>query len=328
MPSDTASLPIVDLSPIVSGAPDGVRTVAAALGRAARETGFFYLVGHPVADSQMQAMFAAAEAFFALPASAKEALSIRNSPHNRGYVALEGESLDPTRPADLKEGFNIGFDLSPDDPRIAAGEAFRGVNLWPAIAGWRETMLAYYEAVWRTGLLVHRAIAFDLGMPEDFFEDKFDQPLATLRLLHYPAQPARAAPGQIGAGEHTDYGNLTLLATDAVGGLEVRRRDGVWISAPPVAGAFVCNIGDCLMRWTNDIYVSTPHRVVNATGRERYSIPFFLDPNPDADITCLPTCSSAANPPRYAPTTGAAYLKERLDATYAFRRPSDPAPAA
>lgn len=323
MSSENAgSLPVIDLSPLLSGAPDGVRTVAAAIGRAARETGFFYLTGHPVTPARMEAMFAAAHAFFALPDAEKEALSIRRSPHNRGYVAMEGESLDPTRPADLKEGFNIGLDLAADDPRVLAGEPFRGINLWPDIPGWRETMRAYYDAAWHTGLLVHRAIAVDLGMPEDFFADKFDKPLATLRLLHYPAQPEKAEPGQIGAGEHTDYGNLTLLATDDVGGLEVRRRDGAWISAPPIAGAFVCNIGDCLMRWTNDAYVSTPHRVVNASGRERYSIPFFFDPNPDAEIVCLPTCQSAGNPPRYPPTTGAAYLKERLDATYAFRQPA------
>ena len=106
--------------------------------------------------------------------------------------------------------------------------------------------------------------------------------MATLRLLHYPPQPPNAAAGQIGAGEHTDYGDITLLLTDSAGGLEVKRRDGGWIPAPTIPGAFICNIGDCLMRWTNDVYVSTPHRVVNRGERHRYSVAFFLDPNPDA----------------------------------------------
>src|SRR5258705_1112227 len=123
--------------------------------------------------------------------------------------------------------------------------------------------------------------------------------MAPPRLLYSPPQPPATAA--IGAGEHTDYGNLTLLVTDSVGGLEVRRRDGGWIAAPTIPGAFICNIGDCLMRWTNDVYVSTPHRVVNRGDRDRYSVAFFLDPNPDALVACLPTCVSAERPPRYAP---------------------------
>ena len=113
---------------------------------------------------------------------------------------------------------------------------------------------------------------------------------------------------------------FTLLATDDAGGLEVQTRDGNWIAAPYVENALVVNIGDCLMRWSNDIYVSTPHRVVNRSGRERTSIAFFCDPNHDARVECLPGCASAERPAKYPPTTGAAYLKERLDATYAFRR--------
>jgi isopenicillin N synthase-like dioxygenase len=138
-----------------------------------------------------------------------------------------------------------------------------------------------------------------------------------LRVLHYPPRPGAAAAGALGAGEHTDYGNLTLLATDEVGGLEVRTRAGRWIDAPHLPGTFVCNIGDCLMRWTNDIYVSTPHKVVSPPGRDRYSVAFFLDPDPDAMVACLPTCSGAANPPKYPPVTGADYLLSRLAPTYA-----------
>jgi isopenicillin N synthase-like dioxygenase len=196
------------------------------------------------------------------------------------------------------------------------GEPFRGVNLWPDVPGWRDTLLAYFDAVWRVGRRLHEGIARDLRLVPGYFEDKLDAPMATLRLLHYPPQPETAARGQIGAGEHTDYGDITLLLTDEVGGLEVKRRDGVWIAAPYVEGAFICNIGDCLMRWTNDEYVSTPHRVVNRGGRERYSIAFFLDPNPDAIVECLPTCVSPERPAKYPPISGAAYLRGRLDATY------------
>jgi isopenicillin N synthase-like dioxygenase len=208
---------------------------------------------------------------------------------------------------------------------VVAGLPFRGVNLWPAgIDGFRPTLLAYFDAVWMLGRNLHRAFAVDLGLAPDFFETKLDRPMATLRLLHYPPRPAALAEGQLGAGAHTDYGNLTLLATDEVGGLEVRRRDGVggWIPAPVVPDAFVCNIGDCLMRWTNDTYVSTPHRVVSPAGRERYSVAFFLDPNPDALVACLDSCAGPDRPARYPPVTAADYLRQRLDATYAHRQAS------
>lgn len=310
------TLPIIDLSP--NGGP--LHQVADRIGRAAREVGFFYISGHGIDAKLLADVFARAADFFALPEEVKARQSITLSPHNRGFVAMKGESLDPGKAPDLKEAFNIGLDLAADDPRVIAGEPFRGVNLWPDLPGWRETMLAYFNAMWALGRRLHGAIALDLGLPPDFFEDKLDQPMATLRLLHYPPQPAPAQDGQIGAGEHTDYGDITLLMTDDVGGLEVRRRDGKWIAAPPIAGAFICNIGDCLMRWSNDVYVSTPHRVVNRGGRERYSVAFFLDPNPDAEIAVLPTCVSDVRPARYPPIQGAAYLGQRLDATYGFRQ--------
>ena len=311
----TDSLPIIDLA----GGIAADTRIAGEIGRAAREVGFFFVTGHGIPATLIEEVFSESARFFALPEAEKEKQSIRLSPHNRGYVAMKGESLDPSKPADLKEAFNIGLDLAPDDPRVVAGEPFRGVNLWPDLPGWQDTMLTYFDAVWSVGRHLHRGVAIDLGLDPAFFEDKLDQPMATLRLLHYPAQPPTAEAGQIAAGAHTDYGDLTLLLTDAVGGLEVQTRDGAWIKVPPMPGSFVCNIGDCLMRWTNDVYVSTPHRVINR-GADRYSVAFFLDPNPDAEIACLPTCVSADQPARYAPITGAAYLTERLDATYGFRQ--------
>ena len=300
--------------------------LGAALGQAARDMGFFCITGHGVAPSLIDAAFAQSKRFFAQEIATKDALSIRHSPHNRGYVALGEERLDASKPGDVKAAFNIGLDLPPDHPEVLAGKPFRGVNVWPdstTLPDFRATMLRYFAACHALGMRLHRALAHDLGVAENFFDDKLDQPLATLRLLHYPARPERFEPGQIGAGEHTDYGNITLLATDDAGGLRVRTRCGEWISPPTIPGALICNIGDCLMRCTNDVYVSTPHRVVNPVGRERYSIAFFLDPNPDAVVECLPSCVTTERPARYAPTTGAAYLKSRLDATYLHRESSE-----
>ena len=312
------AIPVIDVATLG----DNYAGLGSALGQAARDMGFFCITGHGVAPSLIDAVFAQSRDFFAQDLAAKDALSIRHSPHNRGYVALGEERLDASKPGDVKAAFNIGLDMPLDHPEVLAGKPFRGANVWPnahALPEFKPAMLAYFASCHGLGMRLHRALAHDLGVAEKFFDDKLDQPLATLRLLHYPPRPEHFEPGQIGAGEHTDYGNITLLATDDAGGLEVRTRSGDWISPPTIPGALICNIGDCLMRWTNDVYVSTPHRVVNPMGRERYSIAFFLDPNPDAVVNCLSSCVTAERPARYAPTTGAAYLKSRLDATYSHR---------
>jgi isopenicillin N synthase-like dioxygenase len=315
--ADAPHVPVIDVGALYASDPGEVRRVADAIARACRDIGFFYVTGHRVPPQLLADAFAASRQLFSLSATEKSAVAISKSPHNRGFVAITGEALDPTRHPDLKEAFNVGLELAADDPEVIAGRPFRGVNLWPPLAGFRTTVLAYYDALWSLGRRLHGAIAVDLGLPPAYFEDKLDRPMATLRLLHYPPMPANPVEGQLGAGEHTDYGNLTLLATDDTGGLEVRTRAGDWIAAPVLAGAFLCNIGDCLMRWTNDVYVSTPHRVVSRRGRERYSIAFFLDPNPDTVVAVLATCRPAGQPERYPPVTAADFLRARLSPTYA-----------
>ncbi len=311
------TIPLIDVAELLSLSPDGLRRTAAAIGAACRTIGFFYVTNHNIDAGLIEAAFRKSRDFFALEETSKEEVSYFRSLHNRGYIGFLKEALDSTKAPDLKEAFNIGLDLPPDDEELRAGKPFRGVNLWPGDSAFRETMLAYFDAVWRLGRDLHRAFALDLGLVPDFSEDKLGRPMATLRLLHYLPLPERIEPGQLGAGEHTDYGNITLLATDEAGGLEVRTRAGEWIAAPVIPGAFVCNIGDCLMRWTNDIYVSTPHRVVSPKNRERYSIAFFLDPNPDAIVACVPSCIAQDAEPRYPAIRGDDFLRSRLDPSYA-----------
>ncbi len=313
------AIPIIDIAPLVNGSPQQARAVAKALGAACREVGFFYISGHGVPPDLMARVFEASAAFFGGPASIREKASFSGPGSNRGYIKLGGEALDPSKPADVKEAFNIGLELAPDDPELLARAPFRAPNLWPDMPGFRDTMLDYFNRVWRLGCDLHRGFAFDLGLEPDFFEAKLDKPIATLRLLHYPPVTKPLSDGQLGAGTHTDYGNVTLLATDAVGGLMVQDRSGRWHDAPVIPDAFVCNIGDCLMRWSNDVYVSTPHKVVSPPGQDRYSVAFFLDPNPDALVACLPTCTSADRPAKYAPISGADFLRSRLEPTYAAK---------
>lgn len=281
------------------------------LGAACRETGFFLLTGHGMSKTLISDVFAQADAFFARPEAEKRLLDIRNNPHNRGWAAQGSEALDENSGVmDRKEAFNVGFDLARDDPRVQAGEAFRGVNIWPDVPGFRDTMLAYYRAALDLGVALHGAFEADLNLPKGYFAPHFTAPMATLRVLRYPASDS-AHGNTIGAGAHTDYGSVTLLMTDGVAGLQVRPRGGDWTDVPAVPGAYVVNIGDCLMRWSNDIYVSTPHRVLPPT-QVRRSIAFFLDPNPDSLIAALPGTGDA----KYPPVTGADYLRARLAATY------------
>jgi isopenicillin N synthase-like dioxygenase len=303
-------LPIIDLGSSCDR--DGASRTR--IGAACRDVGFFYVINHGVDQGLIARAFAQSHAFFALPVADKRKLAIETIRGNRGYSGLLHEALDPARGPDMKEAFNVGLDLAPYDPELLAGAPFRSLNAWPGVPGFRETLLSYYDACAGLGARLHRAFACDLGLSQAFFDDKFDRPMATLRLLHYPAPPRGSDP-QTGAGAHTDYGNLTLLATDDVGGLEVRTRAGQWIEAPVIPGAFVVNIGDCLMRWTNDVYVSTPHRVINRSARERYSIAFFYDPNPDALVETIPSCVREGDVAHYPPILAADYLAMRLDAS-------------
>jgi isopenicillin N synthase-like dioxygenase len=284
--------------------------VAGAIGNACRGIGFFYVLGHALDTTLMDATFDATRRFFALPLSIKRALARDRVGDNRGFVDLEEERLDLNSNPDRKEAFNIGLELPASHP----GRARRhlGENAWPDLPGWRELMLNYYGRCLELGRLLHHAFSLDLGIAEDFFDSRLDCPMATLRLLHYPARVQDDAG--MGAGAHTDYGNLTLLIVNGVSGLQIRPRNGGWIDAPHIPGAFICNIGDCLMRWSNDIYVSTPHRVLSPV-QERYSIAFFLDPNADAVVK--PIIGQSSMVPKYPPITGAAFLESRLNPTYA-----------
>jgi isopenicillin N synthase-like dioxygenase len=310
------AIPVIDVAPLLNGSMERAHAVAKELGAACRDVGFFYVSGHGIPPDLVARVFKTSAAFFAGPAAIREAASFSGPGDNRGYIKLGGETLDPGKPADVKEAFNIGLELAPDDPELLARAPFRAANLWPEMPGFRDTMLDYFNRLWRLGRDLHRGFALDLGLEPDFFESRLDRPNATLRLLHYPPVAAPLADGQLGAGVHTDYGNVTLLATDAVGGLMVQDRSGRWLDAPVMPDAFICNIGDCLMRWSNDVYVSTPHKVVSPPNRDRYSVAFFLDPNPDAFVACLPSCTSDERPAKYAPITGSEFLRSRLEPTY------------
>ena len=278
------TLPVVDVAPLVTGGdPTGA---AAAIGAACRRYGFFYVSGHGVPDELVARLDAASRAFFALPVPAKQEIAmVRGGRAWRGYFPV-GAELTSGRP-DLKEGLYFGTELPPDDPRVVAGLPLHGPNLFPdAVPDLRPAVLSYVEALTGVAQAVLRGVAVSLDLPAEYFAASYTaDPTVLFRVFHYPPQPPD--DDGWGVGEHTDYGLLTLLCQDANGGLQVRTPDG-WIDAPPVPGTFVANIGDMLDRLTGGWYRSTPHRVRNASGNERLSFPFFLDPGFADEVPPLP----------------------------------------
>lgn len=313
------ALPIISVAGLTSDDHTQRQAVARQLGQACREVGFFYVTDHGIEPPILARAFSDAQRLFDLPLATKQAMSIKLSPHNRGYVAMADERLNPEAGADMKEAFNIGTDFAAEHPDVLAGKPFRGVNFWPELPEWKTNTLHYFDRCLALGRLIHRGFSLDLGLAEEHFEAHLRQPIATLRMLRYPPSAGQFQREDGGAGAHTDYGNITLLATDEVAGLQVLTRQGQWLDAPHVPGAFVCNIGDCLMRWSNDTYVSTPHRV-RPPERERYSIAFFLEVDPDAVID--PRDVRPQEMPKYPPITCAEYLAARLNATYQHRTQS------
>lgn len=316
---ETAALPVIDISGLSSSNATTRADVGAALRQACLDKGFFYCAGHGIPQGLIDAAFAETKAFFDRPIDEKLAVDKVHSFCNRGYEHLRGQTLEPGAPADLKEGYYIGPELGPDDPRVVARRFNRGPNQWPTDQpGFRPTMMAYFAALTDLGERLMRGMALSLGLPENHFDAYCREPLGTLRLLHYPPQPSDAAPNEKGAGAHTDFGGLTLLMQDDVGGLQVfDADDGSWIHAEPIPGTFIVNLGDMIARWTNERYRSTLHRVVNESGRERYSIPFFYVGNPDHVVECLPNCLAPGEQPKFPPITVEDHLKAMYQRSYA-----------
>jgi isopenicillin N synthase-like dioxygenase len=314
-------LPTVDLALLRSDDPAHVASAVATIDAACTRIGFFTVVGHGIDPALRRAVLDHARAFFARPGDEKMAISIATSTVHRGYSPVAAEQLQADFAADLKEALDLGPDLGPGHPEVLAGTPLHGPTQWPAQPGFRSAMEAYTDAAVDAARLVLDGLSLALDLPRGFFSSLMTLPMANLRLLHYPpGSRVRPGPGQLGCGAHTDYGSVTLLTDDGVGGLQVRDRDGAWhdVEIPP--DALVVNLGDMLARWTNDRYVSTLHRVVNPPDRDRYSVPLFLNPDFHTVVECLPSCTDTAHPPKYEPITAGHYLLSRFDATFDYRR--------
>ena len=315
--SSFSSVPVVDIGGLRSADSAERTRVAAQVGRAAREVGFFYVSGTGIDDALFERLLAATKDFFALPVAEKMRSFIGLSRCHRGYVPVGEEGVESGVP-DLKEAFDTALDLPVDDPDYLAGNPMLGPNTWPDLPGFATVVTDYYEAVLEVGHLLLRAFAVALDEDADLFSRHATKTPSQLRLVHYPFDPT--AEDALGIGAHTDYECFTLLKPTAPG-LEVLNGAGEWIDVPPIPGTFVVNIGDLLELWTNGEFVATSHRV-RRVAEERYSFPLFFNVDYATEVMPLPQFAAADR--RNRPTLRAgehlfaqtvqsfAYLRSRL----------------
>jgi isopenicillin N synthase-like dioxygenase len=313
----SAYVPVIDLD-------RDPEVVGTELDEVCSNVGFFQVVGHGVPDAVAERAWEAMVAFFDLPLEQRMSTRPPRPGYPYGYIGYLGESLSrslgtDSKP-DLKEAFSIGPVDAPgisfsDDDEAWAWQP----NIWPEGFGeFREAWTDYFRVMLDLGSRLMGSFARGLDLPAGYFDELITPSPSALRGIRYPAHAAAPADGSLRAGAHTDYGTLTILKQDRVGGLQVRTQDDDWADVETVPGAYVINIGDLMARWTNDRWRSTLHRVVdappNADGEVglRHSMPFFHNAKWDATISALPTCVPAGEQPKYETVLAGPHLQEKF----------------
>jgi isopenicillin N synthase-like dioxygenase len=319
-------IPVIDIEPYRAGDPAGTKRIADAVRAACEEIGFLIVTGHGVPDALVRRVFDVSLAFFELPLAEKCATRSDDPGIPRGYSVLGSKNLGRTygldTPPDLREQFFIGplDDWAAHFRRFSGAAKVYAPNVWPERPHeFRDVFTEYYRVQERLARDLMRIFALALGVSENWFDGAIDRHFSTVPSNFYPEPSGEPMPGQLRAGPHTDFGSLTILAVnDAPGGLQVLFPDGAWHDVRPEPGQLVVNLGDMMARWTNDRWKSTVHRVVNprrgqVAGSRRQTVGFFLHPNYNARVTCLPTCTDADHPPRYAPILAGEHMLAKLE---------------
>lgn len=300
-----ARIPVIDFGRYFAGDAAALAPLAQQVKDACEHVGFFYIAGHGVPPDIVARAFAASRRFHALPL--EEKLALRLNENNIGYLpvnaSVQGASTvhKATKP-NLNESFFISHDRGAEHRDVKAGLPLRGRNQWPAsLPDIRPDMTTYFATLTGLGERMLPVFATALGLPADWFAPHFaDEAHINLRFLHYPPQQVDE-DNQFGQAPHTDNSFLTILAREDVPGLAVRLPSGEWFPPPVIEGTFLVNLGNMMRRWSNDRFLSTPHGVLNDSGKDRYSIAFFYSPNVATTIEVLPTCCGPDDPPKYPP---------------------------
>ncbi|MGL3608068.1 isopenicillin N synthase family dioxygenase [Rhizobium sp. G187] len=306
-------IPVIDITPLRDGTdPKGV---AKALHAASKGLGFIYVSGHGIPETVIEEARRQAYLFFHADEATKADVSVSRA--HRGWIRQGGAKMRDDVKADLKESFVWGYESV--DGSLPDEHPLRGQNKWPAAQPELKTIaLDYFRHAHEVAHHLMRGFALGLDLPDDFFLRTANHPLSRCSFVWYPAQDPGSDATQFGVGPHTDFGVLTVLCQDNVGGLEVEDKNGEWIVAPPIPGTLLVNVADLLARWTDGEYKSTPHRVVNRSGRERLSLVLAFDPNPETLIDSRQIFGPSHMPQQDATTCGD-YLIWRFGKAFAYR---------
>ncbi|KAI0121344.1 MFS transporter [Xylariales sp. AK1849] len=319
MPSNKAP-PVIDFSDYLSGDKKRMQHCADQIHEACTTQGFFQIVNHPSPLSLQKEMFKIAKEFFDLPLEEKMKLDKAKVSLQEDGQVMHGQMIEANTKPDLKEGYYVSRDLPLDHPQVVASKFAHGPNVWPESLGehFQETCMDYLNQIMELIEEVMRAIALSLGYDTDYFNEFLTDPMCFCKILHYPPQADDAHPLQRGIGAHRDFGVITLLLQGDVPGLEVWDDEAKdWYPAPPVEGAYVVNMGNLFEQWTNDVYISNVHRVINHSGGDRYSIPFNYNGNPDFVIKCIEKCRARAEEEKHAPVSVEDYVRQKYKDVYA-----------
>tara|TARA_Y100000588_G_scaffold366937_1_gene433160 strand:+ start:3087 stop:4196 length:1110 start_codon:yes stop_codon:yes gene_type:complete len=312
------SIPVIDLAALFGPRDQQFDELVETLDRACRDVGFFYVRNHRVPTRLCDGIVTQAERFFALPTEEKLSYNIDDIGTHHGYVPYG--SLTITGKPDLQEAYEVCTEHPADDPDYLAGHICYGPNVWPKQpTEFQRIVYGYFEAIIELSHQLCRAFAIALGQHESFFETQTRRTMSQMRLIHYPPQTGPLEEDTIGIGAHTDYEIFTVLLQTAHGGLQVKNTAGDWIEAPPIPDTLIINLGDMLERWTNGMYVSTPHRVINTSGQERYSFPLFFAAEHETIVTPLATCVDEHNPVRYPPVQSGLWTNKMISEVYEYR---------
>ena len=305
-----ASIPVIDIGGLYSSDPAAKKAVAARIGAACDDIGFFYATNHNVPVETIDRAVAMADKFFRLPEA--ERLKVKADKNNRGYREV-GDVVHRNGKPSARDNFDIGFPVTADDPEVKAGTPLYAPNIWPDMPGFREAVESYYDETFKLGMKILEGFALYLGKPENFFTQHFTKPVADMVINHYLGAAGLHISDQA-SGPHTDHGIVTILWQDSLGGLEVMGKDGKWIAATPLRGSYVINIGELMKRWTNGRFKATVHRVVHLQDCSRYSMPLFCNPNfrTVVDPRDLGVSEAAA---QYPPIQSGEFLLSRFKAT-------------
>ena len=307
-------IPIIDLSAATKN--NQYNEIAFGIEKAIKNNGFFYVKNHGIDNYLIKDLFDLSKKFFDLPLESKMFLDSRKSIARRGYFPIYAENTNPSQNIDFKEGFDVMANHKDTDLRVVNKIPFFGKNIWPkTIKNFENISMQYYNRLIILAFDIMKTISHILSLPENFFLGEISDPFAMLRILKYPKQKSHDKL-MVGAGTHTDYGLITILAQNEIKGLEVQDKKGNWLEVEPIKDLLLVNFGDEMAMWTNNIIQATPHRVINKSDDERYSSVFFFHSPYDKLITPQPQFITADKPQLYKPIKSIDYMTKRFSETF------------